>query len=80
VPTIGDNLNVTINLKWIIPIIALIGISVMGWMDLKGDIKDAQRLPEPEVEAVQFQMRVDFTADEILELEKRIEKLEAKHE
>jgi len=74
---VNENLNITINIKWLIQIVLLVAGAVGGYFDIKSDIREAALSPASPQE---FQMRVEFTADEILELEHRIEKLEARHE
>ncbi len=37
---IDDNLNVTINIRWLVQLIAIIGSGVMAWFTLKSDIAE----------------------------------------
>lgn len=37
---IDDNLNVTINIRWLVQLIAIIGSMVMAWFTLKSDIAE----------------------------------------
>ena len=37
---IDDNLNVTINIRWLVQLIAIIGSGVMAWFTLKSDITE----------------------------------------
>ena len=35
-----ENLNVTINIRWLVPLLAIIGSGVMAWFTLKSDIAE----------------------------------------
>ena len=37
---IDDNLTVTINIRWLVQLIAIIGSGVMAWFTLKSDIAE----------------------------------------
>ena len=37
---IDDNLNVTINIRWLVQLIAIIGSMVTAWFTLQSDIKE----------------------------------------
>ena len=37
---IDENLNVTINIRWLVQLIAIIGSGVMAWFTLKSDIAE----------------------------------------
>ena len=40
---IGDSMNLTINIKWLIQIFGLIGVIVYGWYQLEARIQDLER-------------------------------------
>tara|TARA_Y100000310_G_scaffold202123_1_gene202239 strand:- start:196 stop:525 length:330 start_codon:yes stop_codon:yes gene_type:complete len=40
---IGDSMNLTINIKWLIQIFGLIGIIVYGWYQLESRIQELER-------------------------------------
>ena len=40
---IGDSMNLTINIKWLIQIFGLIGVIVYGWYQLESRIQELER-------------------------------------
>lgn len=70
---IGDALNIRINIKWLIQLVVLVGVVVAGWVNLNHRIEEASNSP---VTRIEYDMKFEFTGDEILELERRIEHLE----
>ena len=40
---IGDSMNLTINIKWLLQIFALIGVIVYGWYQLEARIQELER-------------------------------------
>ena len=40
---IGDSMNLTINIKWLLQIFALIGMIVYGWYQLESRIQELER-------------------------------------
>ena len=40
---IGDSMNLTINIKWLLQIFALIGVIVYGWYQLESRIQELER-------------------------------------
>ena len=40
---IGDSMNLTINIKWLIQIFVLVGMLVYGWYQLETRIQDLER-------------------------------------
>ena len=51
---VGDSMNLTINLKWLIQIFGLIGIIVYGWYQLESRIQELERNMVLALEEIEF--------------------------
>ena len=51
---IGDSMNLTINIRWLIQIFALIGVIVYGWYQLESRIQELERNMVLALEEIEF--------------------------
>ena len=69
---IGDSMNLTINIKWLIQIFGLIGVIVYGWYQLESRIQDLERQMVIAIEEIELHEQERQIAEE-----KHIRDLEA---
>ena len=76
-PQIGEGTKVTLDLKTI----GIIGFglaTVIGmWFSLQSDIEEAKKLPEAEIQRIEFQMKDEAVRDAIMNTEKDVEEIKA---
>jgi len=74
---IGEGTKVTLDLKTI----GIIGFglaTVIGmWFSLQSDIEEAKKLPEAEIQRIEFQMKDEAVRDAIMNTEKDVEEIKA---
>ena len=74
---IGEETKVTLDLKTI----GIIGFglaTVIGmWFSLQSDIEEAKKLPEAEIQRIEFQMKDEAVRDAIMNTEKDVEEIKA---
>jgi hypothetical protein len=76
-PQIGDNTNISMNLKFLISIFVVVALGIGGYYKIIGDIKEAAGLPKPPVTRVEFDLKTNRYAELIKDLQTRNIELEA---
>ena len=61
---IGDSMNLTINIKWLIQIFGLIGVIVYGWYQLESRIQELERNMVLALEEIEFHEQERKQAEE----------------
>jgi hypothetical protein len=67
----------TIDLKVLIQVVVIVASAVAMYFSLKAEIKEAARLPQAQITRIEYDMKFKNSADEIIRLIDKIEKLEA---
>ena len=82
---IGEGTKITLGLKTIGIVIFFIATVVGMWFTLQSDIERAKKLPEPEIERMEFDMKdqlvrqtIMTTQEDVLELKEDLDRIEAK--
>ena len=61
---IGDSMNLTINIKWLVQIFGLIGVIVYGWYQLESRIQELERNMVLALEEIEFHEQERKQAEE----------------
>ena len=71
---IGDSMNLTINIKWLIQIFGLIGIIVYGWYQLESRIQELERNMVLALEEIELhdEERLQSQNKHVAEMEERM--------
>ena len=71
---IGDSMNLTINIKWLIQIFGLVGMIVYGWYQLETRIQDLERNQVVVIEQVEVFVEERQIAEQkhVAEMEERM--------
>ena len=72
---IGDSMNLTINIKWLIQLLVLAGMLVYGWWQLESRIQELERNMELALQEIELHEKERQIAEE-----KHIQQLEAQME
>ena len=82
---LSENSSVNINVKMIGFMIVIVSSVVGGWFNLKAEIKEAKKLPEPIMTEQEFILREQLlqqaifqTQEDIAKIEKSIQRIEKK--
>jgi hypothetical protein len=82
---LSENSSVNINVKMIGFMIVIISSVVGGWFNLKAEIGEAKKLPEPIMTEQEFMLREQLlqqaifkTQEDIAKIEKSIQRIEKK--
>jgi hypothetical protein len=82
---LSENSSVNINVKMIGFMILIVSSVVGGWFNLKAEITEAKKLPEPIITEQEFMLREQLlqqaifkTQEDIAKIEKSIQRIEKK--
>ena len=82
---LSEDTSVSINLRMIGFILVIVTSVIGGWFNLKAEIKEAKKLPEPIVTEEEFMLREQLlqqaifkTQEDIAKIEKSIQRIEKK--
>ena len=73
---ISENTNVTLDLKTVIAIITITASFVGMYYTLQADIEEAKKLPPTEVKRLEYDLKEQWTEQNINTLKERVEMLE----
>ena len=76
--TLTEHITIDLTLKQWIYVVGLLAALIGGWFDLKSDIKNAAESPEAEVTRLEYEMKFINMAGRLIELDRRITKIEEK--
>lgn len=72
---IGEDTEITLDLKTIVMIVAFL-ISLIGmWFTLKKDIELAKELPEPNISRTEYDLKDQMVRDAIMQTQKSVEEI-----
>jgi len=82
---IGEGTKITLDLKTIAIFIVGLSSLIGMWFALQADIEEAKKLPEAEIQRIEFQMKDEAireaimnTQSDVQELKKQLEKIDAR--
>lgn len=82
---IGEGTKITLDLKTIAIFIVGLSSLIGMWFALQADIDEAKKLPEAEIQRIEFQMKDEAireaimnTQSDVQELKKQLEKIDAR--
>jgi hypothetical protein len=70
---LGENTRVTLDIKTIVIIISFIVTSVGMWYAMKSEIELAKKLPEPEIERTEYDLKDQLIRETILNTQEQVE-------
>ncbi len=74
---IGESTKVTVDLKTIGVVLFGLATVIGMWFSLQSDIEEAKKLPEAEIQRIEFQMKDEAVRDAIMNTEKDVEEIKA---
>lgn len=72
---LGEDTEITLDLKTIVMVIAFL-ISLIGmWFTLKADIELAKELPEPNISRTEYDLKDQMIRDAVMNTQKQVEEI-----
>jgi len=75
-PTLNKDLTITLSVKTLFAVLIAISAAIAFYYKVDMNIKEAMKLPESEVKRIEYDMKFKYQGDQILDLQRRVEKLE----
>jgi hypothetical protein len=75
---IGEGTKITLDLKTIGIVLFFVATVIGMWFSLQSDIDEAKKLPEPEVQRIEFQMKDEAIRDAIINTQDDVEEIKEK--
>lgn len=72
---IGEDTEITLDIKTVVIIIAFIGTVVGMWFALKADIELAKELPEPNISRTEYDLKDQMVRDAIMRTQEQVEEI-----
>jgi|TARA_B100000497_G_C7247690_1_gene178344 hypothetical protein len=72
---IGEGTKITLDLKTIGIVLFFVATVIGMWFSLQSDIDEAKKLPEPEVQRIEFQMKDEAIRDAIINTQDDVEEI-----
>lgn len=72
---IGEDTEITLDLKTIVMVVAFL-VSLVGmWFALKADIELAKELPEPNISRTEYDLKDQMIRDAVMNTQKQVEEI-----
>ena len=70
---IGEDTEITVDLKTIVIVLAFIGTIIGMWFTLKADIELAKELPEPSITRTEYDLKDQLIRETIMNTQEKVE-------
>ena len=75
---LNEGTKITLDLKTIGIVLFFVATVIGMWFSLQSDIDEAKKLPEPEVQRIEFQMKDEAIRDAIINTQDDVEEIKEK--
>ena len=72
---IGEDTEITLDLKTIIMVVAFLGTIIGMWFTLQKDIELAKELPEPNISRTEYDLKDQMVRDAIMRTQEQVEEI-----
>ena len=72
---IGEDTEITLDLKTIIAVLFFLGTIIGMWFTLKADIELAKELPEPNISRTEYDLKDQMIRDAIMTTQSQVEEI-----
>jgi len=72
---IGEDTEITLDLKTIIAVLLFLGTIIGMWFTLKADIELAKELPEPNISRTEYDLKDQMIRDAIMTTQSQVEEI-----
>ena len=72
---IGENTEITLDLKTIVIIVTFLGTIIGMWFTLQKDIEMAKELPEPNISRTEYDLKDQMVRDAIMRTQEQVEEI-----
>jgi hypothetical protein len=72
---IGEDTEITVDLKTIVIVLAFIGTIIGMWFTLKADIELAKELPEPSITRTEYDLKDQMIRDAVMNTQRQVEEI-----
>ena len=72
---IGEDTEITLDLKTIVIVVAFLGTIIGMWFTLQKDIELAKELPEPNISRTEYDLKDQMVRDAIMRTQEQVEEI-----
>lgn len=72
---IGEDTEITLDIKTIVIVLAFIGTAIGMWFTLKADIELAKELPKPNITRTEYDLKDQMVRDAIMRTQEQVEEI-----
>ena len=72
---IGEDTEITLDLKTIVMVVAFLGAIIGMWFTLQKDIELAKELPEPNISRTEYDLKDQMVRDAIMRTQEQVEEI-----
>ncbi len=72
---IGEDTEITLDLKTIVMVVAFLGTIIGMWFTLQKDIELAKELPEPNISRTEYDLKDQMVRDAIMRTQEQVEEI-----
>ena len=72
---IGEDTEITLDLKTIVAVLFFVGTIIAMWFTLKADIELAKELPEPNISRTEYDLKDQMIRDAIMTTQSQVEEI-----
>lgn len=72
---IGEDTEITLDLKTILMVVAFLGTIIGMWFTLQKDIELAKELPEPNISRTEYDLKDQMVRDAIMRTQEQVEEI-----
>jgi hypothetical protein len=74
---VSEDTLLGVSVKTLIMISAGLSVAIAGYYDLKADVAEAKKLPEPSITRVEYELKDEMVRNAIMETQKQVEQIDA---
>jgi hypothetical protein len=72
---IGEDTEITLDIKTIVMVLAFVGTIIGMWFTLKADIELAKELPEPNISRTEYDLKDQMVRDAIMRTQEQVQEI-----